>query len=589
MLHEVGGPPSDVVDEVNGLIDSADFAVSKSSGPSYVVNASDCPMTDGEFSTTELPMDDTVETDIMAGSLRDHADNTTVSSGPSCVVNASDCLMTNRECSTTELPMEDTVETDIMAGSLHDHTDNITVSENAVSLSDFLSKNVLTSLSCGSREYSLLQEFLRLCPLSNYGVSTTSLENCICHSSEAEPQNMVHEATVPELSDAESIVPDCDSSCASLVVPRVDYSNMSSPSSIRQPSNDEASAVAIKEGCKQHTVAEQKHANKHYYCLFCDKPYIKLKQHLISQHKDTAEVAEMLSRPAADLQKYLLRLRNLGNHKHNCEVLRCNKGSLVVAYAPKDGCVSLENAQTYVPCPYCFGYYEKKQLWRHSKNRCLWKPDGQHEHETSRAEKDLHEGTPLIRTDCDSSCASLVIPHEDYSNFSSPSLVPQPRNDEASAVVIKEGCTQHTVAEQKHANKHYYCLFCDRPYIKLKQHLISQHKDTAEVAEMLSRPAADLQKYLLRLRNLGNHKHNCKVLRCNKGSLVVAYTPRVSLKNDQTYVPCPYCFGYYEKKQLWKHSKNRCLWKPGGQHEHEASHAEKDLHEGTPLMRTNYF
>ena len=57
----------------------------------------------------------------------------------------------------------------------------------------------------------------------------------------------------------------------------------------------------------------------------------------MSQHSENAEVAEMISKPAHVVQKYLLRLRNLGNHKYNCDVLRSNEGSLVVAYTPKEG------------------------------------------------------------------------------------------------------------------------------------------------------------------------------------------------------------------------------------------------------------
>jgi len=50
--------------------------------------------------------------------------------------------------------------------------------------------------------------------------------------------------------------------------------------------------------------------------VYFDKPNVKLKQHMTSQHSDSAEVAEMVSKCGQDLQKYL------GNHKHNCDILK---------------------------------------------------------------------------------------------------------------------------------------------------------------------------------------------------------------------------------------------------------------------------
>jgi len=111
--------------------------------------------------------------------------------------------------------------------------------------------------------------------------------------------------------------------------------------------------------------------DKRYFCLFCDKPYAKIKPHLLSQHGATLEVAEMMSKvDAADRNRHLTKLRNLGNHKHNCEVIRQNEGCLVVIYRPKS---TSADAGNYIPCPFCYGYYEKKQLWRHCQKRCEFK------------------------------------------------------------------------------------------------------------------------------------------------------------------------------------------------------------------------
>ena len=64
-----------------------------------------------------------------------------------------------------------------------------------------------------------------------------------------------------------------------------------------------------------------------------------------------------------------------------------------------------------------------------------------------------------------------------------------------------------------------------------------------------------------RLRNLGNHLRNKRVLQAGEGTFIVSYIPRSvssDSKNETCYLPCVYCLGYYAKATLWKHS-SRCL------------------------------
>jgi len=107
-------------------------------------------------------------------------------------------------------------------------------------------------------------------------------------------------------------------------------------------------------------------------------------------------------------------------------------------------------------------------------------------------------------------------------------------------------------------DKRYYCLYCDKPLAKLCPHLVTQHSNETYVAEMLSKDKHSQKKSLIKLRNLGNHKHNCDVIRSGTGELIVAYRPRQCAAFNENYVPCPNCYGYYETAQLWKHCKKRC-------------------------------
>ena len=61
-------------------------------------------------------------------------------------------------------------------------------------------------------------------------------------------------------------------------------------------------------------------------------------------------------------EKLMTKLRNLGNHLHNMDVLKAGKGTLQVVYQEADA----KDASSYVPCPHCLGYYGKKELWKHA-------------------------------------------------------------------------------------------------------------------------------------------------------------------------------------------------------------------------------
>ncbi len=82
----------------------------------------------------------------------------------------------------------------------------------------------------------------------------------------------------------------------------------------------------------------------------------------------------------------------------------------------------------------------------------------------------------------------------------------------------------------------------------------SLHPEEPAVIEVSSTKDKTVRRNLLcKLRNAGNHKHNCGVLRRNEGTLVVAYRPTNNEVKADDYGPCPYCYGYYIRKDLWKH------------------------------------
>lgn len=106
--------------------------------------------------------------------------------------------------------------------------------------------------------------------------------------------------------------------------------------------------------------------DKKQYCPFCLKSYCKLPPHLEAMHSEEREVAILLSLPKRlkrERKMQLQRLRNLGNYKHNNQVIREQQGDFIVVYRPREN-VSYTN---YLPCVHCLGFYVRTDLYRHTR------------------------------------------------------------------------------------------------------------------------------------------------------------------------------------------------------------------------------
>lgn len=102
--------------------------------------------------------------------------------------------------------------------------------------------------------------------------------------------------------------------------------------------------------------------DKMFYCLFCDKPQKKLPRHLQGKHADEAQVADWVNeRDKSKKEAKLTLIRNMGNHKHNREVLTNGEGNLIVSYRPSRAV----GAEDYAPCSSCYAYIVRRDLWRH--------------------------------------------------------------------------------------------------------------------------------------------------------------------------------------------------------------------------------
>ena len=105
--------------------------------------------------------------------------------------------------------------------------------------------------------------------------------------------------------------------------------------------------------------------DKEYFCHFCEKGFRKLPQHLKTQHKNEPHLIEILVEQDSKVKKEKLnKLRNMGNYKHNCDMLHNGEGVLIVGYRPKptEGYVA---PQDYGPCCDCLVFLIRTNLWKH--------------------------------------------------------------------------------------------------------------------------------------------------------------------------------------------------------------------------------
>lgn len=75
-------------------------------------------------------------------------------------------------------------------------------------------------------------------------------------------------------------------------------------------------------------------------------------------------------------------------------------------------------------------------------------------------------------------------------------------------------------------NKKHVCFYCEISQAKLPRHLQSAHSDESAVRDWMGETNITLKNAkLTKIRNLGNHINNCKVLEEGRGELLVKYRP----------------------------------------------------------------
>ena len=193
-------------------------------------------------------------------------------------------------------------------------------------------------------------------------------ESEIDSDSEYEPSSKVSDTEFSDCSDRSEIFPML-TSASKPVHEREKNENLTDSDTIQNKTVSSSSDKHI-------VVMPTNNSNGRKYdkksvCLYCDTWQAKLCRHLCSQHKDETEIVKYELEEDKTVKKCIMtKLRNLGNHRHNSEVLRKGEGKLIVKYRPNCGDLM---AESYVPCDHCLGYFISYDLWKHVR-RCPLAP-----------------------------------------------------------------------------------------------------------------------------------------------------------------------------------------------------------------------
>ncbi|KAI4455810.1 hypothetical protein MML48_8g00013055 [Holotrichia oblita] len=125
--------------------------------------------------------------------------------------------------------------------------------------------------------------------------------------------------------------------------------------------SDNKGAVSI---TLMEQASRKNYKDRRDYCIFCEKDVSHFSRHVTTWHPSEIEVQRILSFKSKSNERRvaLTQLRKQGNYVSNriTSKLRPVKRIETTKTAMKD---------SFLPCKYCFGYYRKNSLYRHTK-RC---------------------------------------------------------------------------------------------------------------------------------------------------------------------------------------------------------------------------
>lgn len=95
------------------------------------------------------------------------------------------------------------------------------------------------------------------------------------------------------------------------------------------------------------------------YCFFCETEVLNFARHIRRNHSLESDVQKAFSFPpkSVERKRLIASLRKKGNFLQNASCL----------YKPVHKSQLTNNEENYLPCPFCYGLYSRRMLWRHKR------------------------------------------------------------------------------------------------------------------------------------------------------------------------------------------------------------------------------
>nr|XP_023027931.1 uncharacterized protein LOC111515969 [Leptinotarsa decemlineata] len=127
---------------------------------------------------------------------------------------------------------------------------------------------------------------------------------------------------------------------------------------------------------------------------------------------------------------------------------------------------------------------------------------------------------------------------------------------------VDTGCSQRKNQRELYPNKKHNCVYCNKLHFKLARHLQRKHFDEEDVKKACSLKKGTHERRILftEIQKKGDFLFNSKA--ASDGEII---RMRRKFKNITTTknMPCPYCKGFYSKKNLKSHSEKYCIARNG--------------------------
>lgn len=123
-------------------------------------------------------------------------------------------------------------------------------------------------------------------------------------------------------------------------------------------------------------------------------------------------------------------------------------------------------------------------------------------------------------------------------------------------VIIVEKRSSNLVKGQRDFKRKHICFVCEKNVCDIPRHAAVAHEDDDLVKAALSKPKGSKERRAIWkvFTNKGAFKANIRA-KAVGGELQVSKRTGIHRKPDE-YQPCIYCYGYFLKKDLWRHTKN---------------------------------